>query len=462
MLLFNGVSSALLMVNADTYARLRPYLSAKDCFEIEAPGDDALKTLLWELQQAQYIVEESIDELDCLRRRYRFHQQNDPPVVTVATTMDCNLACYYCYECKYRSYLSRETCDEICRYIIKDLAEQKQKGLRVTWYGGEPMLSREGIDYLSQKLIAYCDLNEIRYTATIVSNGTMWPTDPTEAVAFVRQNRIRHIQLSFDGLSENHNKRRHYRDGNRNHSVSPFNALCSLIDVLRGHAKIYLRMNLDKGNKEDAYGLIDYFRERGWVFPGSRVYPYPAQIGPLTEACSFAEETEIDSTEFDLLSNDLHRYMSTYLDIREFAWTHYPRSRHVNCSAVVTHSVLFGPDGAMYKCPHEVGLHAKSHGHVGVKKMADTGPRSIPILGNGVGGSDGHSGPHDYVAYDPFSHPKCSQCKYLPICLGGCPKAQFEKREHYIDSFCKYWETSFEPMIRAFADSCLKWQTPAR
>jgi uncharacterized protein len=457
MLVFNGVSSALVLLDKDKYARLQPYLFEKNGFEIQ---DEQVRNLLPELLNGKYIVEESFDELDSLRQRFRYHQENDSLMVTIATTMDCNLGCYYCYEDRYETHLSDATCDEIFRYIDSDLTTRNQKRLHVTWYGGEPMLNRRAIDYLSEKLVAYCDQNQVRYSSSIVTNGTMWPRDPAEAVAFIRKNKIRHVQFSFDGLEKNHNNRRHYKDGNRNHSISSFDALCSTVDALRGHAKIYLRMNLDTGSQDDARGLIDFFVERKWLFPGSKVYPYLSRIGPLTDACSMAERTAVDGGEFNLLNNELREYMAKYFDIREFAWTHFPRSLRITCSAVAGHSVLFGPDGALYKCPHDLGVQAKSHGIVG--NMKNDSSELLPILNNRPSSSDTKAGPNDYLAFDPFTHPKCSVCKYLPICMGGCPKVKIENRGFYNESFCKYWEVSLDPMIRTFADSSTQWQTPPR
>lgn len=459
MLIFNGVSSALVVLEKEKYEQLQPYLFNKAGFAMEAVEDGGLRSFLQELQNGLYIIEESVDELDYIRQRYRYHKQNDALMVTVATTMDCNLGCYYCYEDRYQSYLSNQTCDAIFDYIKKDLVERDGKRLHMTWYGGEPMMNRQAIDYLSEKLLAYCDQNEIKYTSSIVTNGTMWPPEAAEAVAFVDKNQIRHVQFSFDGLEQNHNNRRHYRDGNNKHEVSSFDAMCSTIDALRGHAKIYLRMNLDDRSMNDAYGLIDFFVERGWLFPGSKVYPYLSRIGPLTDACGVAAKTAVDGDEFNLLNNELRQYMAKHFDIREFAWTHYPRSLRITCSAVADHSILFGPDGALYKCPHDLGVHSKSHGNVG---KASSGSELLPILNNRARTTQSNPNPNDYFSFDPFSSPKCSVCKYLPICLGGCPKVKLEDRGFYADSFCKYWDASLEPMVKTFAESSMQWQTPPR
>ena len=75
--------------------------------------------------------------------------------------------------------------------------------------------------------------------------------------------------------------------------------------------------------------------------------------------------------------------------------------------------------------------------------------------------SDAGSRANNYAAFDSFSHPKCSVCKYLPLCLSGCPKQQLEKyrfRENHAninDEFRQYWDESLEALVTTYADLVL-------
>lgn len=135
---------------------------------------------------------------------------------------------------------------------------------------------------------------------------------------------------------------------------------------------------------------------------------------------------------------------------------YYPQALKIPCGAVARNSIIFGPDGLMYKCPHELGFHDRSQSHV--QSVTISGKRSLPVLPTAKlsAGSKQTKGPFDYYSYDPFSAPTCSKCKYLPICLGGCPKTQFEQRQDEIDANKRYWDMSLDPMITAFADSLLE------
>lgn len=474
-LVFNGVSSALVLLDQPTFLRLEPYLFAERdsivsrphfrpvlnrgaAFDLEGIHNPELRSTLEQLIDAQYLVEENLDELDSLRQRYRIRQNEDPLLVTVVPTMDCNLGCYYCYEEKYPSRMSLDTCDRIYDYIVHDLSTRNQKRMHLGWFGGEPMLNRDAIDYLSAKLWPYCKTANIRYSVSMVSNGTVWPSDPQECRDFVLRNKIGSIQFSFDGLAKNHNNRRHYINGNSRHEVSSFDALSRTVEALRGIVKQYLRLNLDKGNKNDVQELIEYFRVRGWFDSGSKIYPYLAALSPYTDACTSVNQTAVDPKEFDEMENGFRDSLGRYIDLSEFVYANYPRALPLNCSAVAKHSVIFGPDGEMYKCPHDLGVKSMTHGHL--DQTVNSSASLFQILNNRSNSAE-RSAAHDYPSYDPFANSTCSQCRYLPNCLGGCPKEKFDDRQYYLGSICETWETIFEPMVRNFADSLQRTQAGA-
>lgn len=60
---------------------------------------------------------------------------------------------------------------------------------------------------------------------------------------------------------------------------------------------------------------------------------------------------------------------------------------------------------------------------------------------------------HPYHRYDPFTHERCSQCQYLPVCMGGCPKTWFEGNDFYLERRSAYWETHLDGLIRTYAES---------
>ena len=212
LLLFNGVTSGLMRLPKHISIDLLPLLgNLRDNKAGIGRSDwkynefslnnipESIREIFPELLRGRFFIPQEENELDHLKNRYEFYKKNDPFLVTITTTLDCNLGCYYCYEDKSKKYLSLEGCDRIIDWIIKQIKLHGHKKLYTDWYGGEPMLNINAINYFSSEIIKYCDSNNIGYSSSMISNGTEWPKNAKE---FVINNRIKHIQFSLDGPRE--------------------------------------------------------------------------------------------------------------------------------------------------------------------------------------------------------------------------------------------------------------------
>jgi uncharacterized protein len=237
------------------------------------------------------------------------------------------------------------------------------------------------------------------------------------------------------------------------------------IDRILGATRIYLRINVDPGVGRSALELVDVFLARGWLEPGSRFYPYLAPIGPMTEHCGFlgaSRKFQDFQDEFEEIKGEFQRRVAAHMGPRDLEHLQiYPNTRRMNCAAVGDNSVVFGPDGRMYKCGLDVGMTERAFDRLPDlpgpdepgRPAADAPPkRTSPFVilsDEPAVGSEALP----YGSYDPFSHPRCSECQYLPVCMGGCPKTQFEGNEFYLARRSAYWEENFEGMIRTYAES---------
>ncbi len=72
--------------------------------------------------------------------------------VTLVMSLDCNLACPYCFEGtrKGKYYLSEETANDFLRFIGNRLTELDE--LNIRFYGGEPLLSFDMIYRIAREL----------------------------------------------------------------------------------------------------------------------------------------------------------------------------------------------------------------------------------------------------------------------------------------------------------------------
>lgn len=463
-LLFNGVSSALLQLPSQMADELLPFLgqirsrqAGAGLSKWEYPTFQLEQLPLWAKQRFDELLEGSFfvpaveNEQQSLKERYLYCRRNSPLMVTITTTMDCNLGCYYCYEDKSKQYLSKSGCDAILQWICKKVDTKQHEKVFIDWYGGEPMLNQEAINYFSSQAIQFCEGKDLTYVASMISNGTRWPPAAKE---FIARNRIRDVQFTLDGPREHHNKRRRYVDKNENPEGS-FEMILDTIDRLIGSVRIYLRINVDPWIGRSAFDLLEIFEERDWLREESNFFPYLATIGPMTEQCGFLGKSSVVEgfqAEFDEMLHEFHMRISTHLDSHGMdILQYYPDTIGVNCAAVNDNSMVFGPDGKMYKCGLEVGDTNRAHDALVFDEKDSNSSKKgmLPIL-NSVAAE--HS-PDRWDKFDPFSHERCSKCQYLPICMGGCPKSQIDRNEYYLKLQSEYWENGFDRIIRNYYDA---------
>jgi uncharacterized protein len=65
-----------------------------------------------QLCAGSFIVPTEADELLEIRERFRRARAETPMALTITTTMDCNLGCYYCYEERSGDKLAIKELDE--------------------------------------------------------------------------------------------------------------------------------------------------------------------------------------------------------------------------------------------------------------------------------------------------------------------------------------------------------------
>ena len=89
----------------------------------------------------------------------------------ICPTMGCNFDCPYCFEDHFAGKMSAEVQDDVIALAGRLIDAFAPKHIRVTWFGGEPLLAPEVIESLSQRLIALADERGVEYDAGIISNG---------------------------------------------------------------------------------------------------------------------------------------------------------------------------------------------------------------------------------------------------------------------------------------------------
>ncbi|HEX7903845.1 MAG TPA: radical SAM protein [Chitinophagaceae bacterium] len=376
-----------------------------------------------------FLIEEYRNELMEIRERYWNARDETPVVLTLTTTMDCNLGCYYCYENRSKHQLSFKEVPEIIERLDYLFSNSKKRSLHVDWYGGEPLLNPVFIEEASIAIQEFCCQRGISYHASIISNGTVWPDD---LESFICRHKIRQVQISFDGLKENHNKKRRFRKEYANGQNS-FDIIVALIDRLLNHVQVDIRLNIDFRNKDEVDEFIEFIRQRGWF---SKKYPavfQPARIASYSERSSFLEQTQLSLNEFDEIRHAVTQTLKGVTKVEESEVPDgYPFPKTYVCAALAKNSFVVGADKLIYRCGLQVGE---------TNRAVDTLDKNSNGLFNDRTW---------WEEFDPTRLPSCSKCSFLPVCLGGCPKKHLDRDQHALDEQSLYWRNNLANKVLSY------------
>lgn len=343
------------------------------------------------LFDAGCIVDERYNELGKILIDEKAVMLNTTPVsmhFTIAPGLGCNYNCVYCFEKDRISHkkMSEESRDEVCEYIIK-LAESNPflKHIGIRWFGGEPLLYKESIDYISKKIIGYCENHGLEYGAGIVTNGRLLDEDTARMLA---RNKVSYVQLAMDGM-------RDYYARQKGTTVNDFDKTVDNIVKCAYIVPITVRINIADSLNE-GLKLTEYLlKEKGL---DGKIKIYVAHIRDYQEKCMPIEEKShsnflVLEGEYIKLFGETGKYSKASLFYLA------PQRRPTTCMSVCSNNFCIGPEGEFYRCEHHFG-------------------NPDYIVGNIKEGRFYSALEVEYVKHN---HPrKCEDCNMFPVCLGGC------------------------------------------
>jgi len=405
-------------------------------FEAEVPGTAVSPAVFDMLRAGGFVHAADQDELSLVRSAFLRARDETPMVLTITTTMDCNLGCYYCYESRTGDRLKAADVGAIVDHTRERLERTLRQSLHVDWYGGEPLLNPGFMESASAALQSLCRELDVAYHASIISNGTAWPED---VGGFVDRHRLRQVQISFDGLRDHHNRRRRYRAGREADDRGSFDVAWDLVSRLLDHVRVDVRLNLDRHNAGDLHPFVEKARSAGWF---DRQFPavlQPARLSAYSERSAFMRRTELPPAEFDRIRADLRRLVSgTGILIEESeAPDGVPEPKSSVCAALATDSTVVGADGRLYRCGLQVGEVHRAVGRLGDHEVEGPDRRF-------------------WTNFDPTKQPQCSHCSFLPVCWSGCPKKHLEGDTQAISEQGLYWRTNLPRLIARSIDVAIE------
>ena len=411
--LYNARTGNIALIEEEKYKQYQ------DFAEHGAPVSDG--ELLSDLKLGGYVVDADFDELASIRHRLLTRRYNASSLLlTIAPTSNCNFRCIYCYEKDSIKpvTMSEQTQAELIEFVKQYTSTIKR--LSVSWYGGEPLLAIGIIEKLSDAFMKLCEENKIEYAASMVTNGYLLTP---ESVEKLHKLKVTGIQVTLDGAAEDHDKRR-FLQGGRPTFDRIIENLCASKDNLP--ERVSIRINADRHNIDRVDQVIRTLREKGLA---DKVYPYLAMVENSNDAYndnSCLHTNEFSKCEFDFITRN-------GLDIL----ARLPRQIGNYCGADCCGSYVINADGLIYKCWNEMGIQ----------------PCSVGTLKDGVKDCR-HL--HAYMLYDATEDPECRDCRFLPVCMGGCPNTRLQNpanrctaMKHGLDFFMRVIPSILESQIDA-------------
>jgi uncharacterized protein len=335
----------------------------------------------------------------------------------VVLNLDCNLACTYCYQggMKGRNYMSPETAG-----LLADLAETgyiaRGKGVELSFYGGEPLMSLDLIVSLSERLQKATASKGTVYSFTMVTNGTLLTAATVERLIPLG---LTGAKVTLDGPRENHDRFRPFVSGKGSFDliVANLKEICDRINIQVGG-------NYTIKNYRQFPRLLDCLMEEGItperlslvkfdpVIKSGGEFPLPE----FNEGCASTDEPWLVEASLFLREEILKRGF------------HTPRVGPSPCMIESCNDLVVNWDGSLFKCPAMLGW----------KEMA---------IGDLEGGIFDYTVSHNM---DVWKKDECLNCAYLPLCFGGCRYLKLLRDGRIDDVDCRraYLDETLEELVR--------------
>lgn len=382
LIIYNSLSDALEKVSTFDYEILKKETQYK-----KIPID-----LLEKLVTKDMYIMNNVNEIDKVIVRYNKIINSKRMHFVVLASTDCNFSCSYCYQDNDKMTINDNFVKGFSNFIKNNI--KYSDGLYIDWFGGEPLLAKRQIVYLSSIIKDICKERCIPYLGSMTTNG--FYLDDRVILDLINSG-IKFFQVTLDGDEEAHNTLRQAKNGKGTYKRITNNLLKIKNNIPKNiFFRLGIRNNISEINiKKSSYNFyVENLKEdkRFSYFQ----YPIKNWGG---ERIKEIENTLIDDDEDLIDTNNKSSFFRTL-------------TNRV-CYVSHNHGYAITPDLNVYKCHHYLGS-------IGVK---------VKNKRNYVGkiSEQGILESNEHVEMDwnnPCIEDRCYNCEYLPTCLFDiCPLA---------------------------------------
>lgn len=406
-LIFNCRNQALCWVSSDLYNDI----------------SSGLETEVNSLIKLGLIVKSDRDEFaELMFEKNSFIFNANPTQVgfVIAPTVACNMRCKYCFEnnVENKRFMSREIADQVISFVKKQIDGNKAiERLHIRWFGGEPCLAIDTIEYISKALIDYCNQKSILYNSLIVSNGALLNRQMASRLKDVQ---VKRVQLTIDGMEDYYSE---IKGVEKEVFHNVINNICEIYDLI----KVVIRVNVSENNIDQIEKLSTYLLKEKDL--NKKIWIYYELVRNFEHN---KEKNSLTPCEFEQLKSSIMKKL-TQLGCIDSLLHYLPQRNIFSCGAMQCKSATIGPQGELYRCDNGLG-------------------KNEFVIGDCRSGFARNNADCRFLLANYKE--KCKECCLLPICGGGCLEDRIiEKNEkdcdavkmrlvNDIDIYMKYMEGS--------------------
>ena len=350
------------------------------------------------------IITNSDDEFASLLSENKTYSMNkrDTYALCIAPTTACNARCPYCFEKGIPvEKMSKETADKIIDHIVNNYCGRKVK---IRWFGGEPLLAVDIIDYVSTKL----NEHNIIFESSMISNGYYIEENIDKMTSLWN---LKRIQITLDGLHQDYDGIKQYVNDS-----SAFNKIIKNIHLIGSkNITVAIRLNFDPLHISKTLDTIVWLDK---------------EFGDYK--CIYSYCNHIMDDEY-VLPNDLNPnpYLMIFRKYEQLSKMNKLKSYRISrkyqyCACWDNEYYNYAPNGSKYKCEHYIN---KGNNFTDESFKADVESKRITTFIE-----------------------ECRNCKCFPICAGGC----VAERNRNKDAGCLQIKNCIEEVVKMFIINCIE------
>ncbi len=191
------------------------------------------------VEDQDYAQEEA--RLEQALRQY-IHNEESFELILLPTEK-CNFRCPYCYEDFQLGRMSEEVVRRVKRLISREAARPGRKQLRISWFGGEPLVAKDIVFDITEHALNTAEKHHLHFSADMTTNG--YYLTPAIFEKLVKR-KVDNFQITVDGPPDIHNQTRILFNGR-----GTFDRIWNNLQYMhqsQARFSVLFRMNVHNGN----------------------------------------------------------------------------------------------------------------------------------------------------------------------------------------------------------------------